>query len=249
MAGHSKWSNIKHKKAKADAARGKIFTRLTRAITMAARDGGGDPATNFRLRVAIDDAREMNMPNDNIERAIKRGTGQLTGVNYEEINYEGYGPGGVAIMLDIITDNRNRTAGDMRHIFSKYGGNLGENGCVAWLFEKKGLLIVNGEAVDEEELMILAIDGGAEDFKVEDDTYEIITEPRALEEVEKYLEAQEIPIESADITMLPSNSVMVDGEDAIRLMKLLDALEDNDDVQKVYANFEIPDELMEELSN
>ena len=248
MAGHSKWANIKHKKAKADATRGKMFTKLTKAIMLAAKEGGGDPETNFKLRVAIEKAKEVNMPNDNIERAIKRGSGQLEGVNYEEITYEGYGPSGVAIMVELITDNRNRTASDIRYIFSKHGGNLGESGCVAWLFEKKGILLVNRDDADEEELMMYAIDGGAEDFKIEEEGFEIITEPKELEKVKSYLDQAGISIESAEITMIPSNSVDVNGEDAVRLMKLIDALEDNDDVQEVYGNYEIPDELIEELS-
>ncbi len=248
MAGHSKWSNIKHKKAKADAVRGKMFTKLTRVIMLAAKEGGSDPETNFRLRIAIEKAKEFNMPNDNIERAIKRGSGQLEGVTYEEITYEGYGPSGVAIMVELITDNRNRTASDIRYIFSKHGGNLGESGCVAWLFEKKGIILVNRDDADEEELMMYAIDGGADDFKVEEESFEITTEPKELEKVKSYLDEMGISVENAEITMIPSNSVEVNGEDAVRLMKLIDALEDNDDVQEVYGNYEIPDELMEELS-
>lgn len=249
MAGHSKWANIKHKKAREDAKRGKIFTKIARQITLAAREGGGDPEANFKLRLAINKARTVNMPNENIERAIARGTGALESDNFEEVTYEGYGPGGVAILVEAATDNRNRTASEVRHTFSKNGGNLGETGCVAWMFETKGLIIIQSEegaAVDEDEVMMAALEAGAEDVRVEEDAIEIITAPEDLEAVEKGLKAAGFQVASAEVTMLPQNTVAVEGEEAQRVLKLIDALEDLDDVQEVYTNADIPDALLAE---
>lgn len=247
MAGHSKWSNIKHRKAKVDQQRGKIFTKISKEITMAAREGGPDPAVNLRLRTAIQAARAVNMPNDNIERAIKRGTGEIEGVQYEEIVYEGYGPGGVAIMLDLISDNRNRTASEIRHIFSKHGGNLGESGCVAWMFDTKGLIIIDeDEKMSEDDLLMHALEAGAEDFISDDGEYQVITSPSDLEKVKTHLEEQGIKIASSEVSRIPNNTVKVDREQGERLLKLLDALENNDDVQKVYGNYDIPAELLED---
>jgi len=248
MAGHSKWANIKHKKEKEDARRGKLFTKLSRQISVAAREGGPDPAANARLRLAIEKARAVNMPMENIERAIKRGTGELEGANYEELIYEGYGPGGVAIMLEIMTDNRNRTASEVRHLFSRYGGNLGETGCVAWMFERRGLITIDRRSVqDEDALLLAAAEAGADDVKSNDDQFEVYTDPDVLEQAKEYLTQAGYTIASAGLTMIPKTSVQVVGEDAARLMKLLDALEDHDDVQEVYANFDVPDEVLQAL--
>lgn len=248
MAGHSKWHNIRHKKEREDARRGKIFTKLSRQITMAAREGGPDPGMNSRLRLAIDQARAANMPMDNIERAIKRGTGELEGVSYEELVYEGYGPGGVAILLDIMTDNRNRTAGEIRHLFSRYGGNLGETGCVAWMFTRRGVITFERKSVDDEDaLMLEALEVGAEDVVVEDEFIEVHTEPGSLHDVrEKLVEAGYSPT-AAEPRRIPSNVVEVSGETAEQLLKLLDALEDHDDVQAVSSNFDMSEDVLEAL--
>lgn len=249
MAGHSKWHNIRHKKARMDAKRGQIFTKLIREITVAARQGGGDPEFNPRLRMAIEKAKEHNMPMENIERAIKRGTGELEGVTYEEVTYEGYGPEGVAIIVECLTDNRNRTTGEVRHIFSKYGGNLGTTGCVSFLFEEKGVIQVPKSEYTEEEIFEKAIEAGAEDVITEDDYYEIRTEPKELYAVKEALENMGVKIEKAELTKIPTTTVEIkDEETAVKLMKLLDALEDNDDVQKVYANFDMSSQLMEKVT-
>ena len=249
MSGHSKWSTIKRKKGANDAKRGKIFTKLIKEITIAARMGGGDPDGNPRLRTAVIAAKSENMPKDNIARAIKKGTGDLDGAVYEEILYEGYGPGGVAVLVETMTDNKNRTVADVRHFFAKSGGNLGESGCVAWMFDKKGSIMVDREGVDEEELMDLATEAGAEDVIEDETTFQILTEPDDFSEVVENLEKSGVKCLEASITMIPKNTVEVDAEKTARsLMKLLDNLEDNDDVQKVHANFDISDELMETLS-
>lgn len=238
MAGHSKWANIKHRKMKEDAKRGAAFTKLARQITVAAKEGGGDPETNFKLRLAIDKAKAENVPNDNIDRAIARGVGGLDGDNYEEVVYEGYGPNGVAILLDVLTDNRNRTAGELRHRFSKYGGNLGEAGCVAWMFDKKGLLVLDEEGHDEDEVMMAALEAGAEDVVREDGVFKIYTEPGAFERVKQALDA-DMTFLAAEIAMIPQNTVAVEAERWPTLEKLIDSLDDLDDVQEVYTNHEI----------
>lgn len=252
MSGHSKWKNIQHRKGRQDAAKANAFTKISREIYMAARNGGGDPNTNFRLKVAIQKAKEVNMPNDNIERTIKKATGEIEGVTYEEITYEGYGPGGVAVMVDTLTDNRNRTAAEMRHIFSRHGGNLGESGCVAFLFQRKGAIRIDREEeeveIDEDTLMLAAIEAGAEDVVMEPDEITIYTDPDALEQVKEELGKAGIPITSAEVTMVPTTNVKVTGEDAEKVLRLIDRLEESDDVQNVYANFEIDDEEMDRLT-
>lgn len=248
MSGHSKWHSIRHKKAAVDAKRGKMFTRLIKEITVAARMGGGDPEANARLRAAIATAKAANMPFDNIDRAIKKGTGELPGVSYEEITYEGYGPAGVAIMVDAMTDNKNRTVAEIRHIMSKNGGNLGANGCVAWMFHKKGIIMVEAEGVDEDELMEIALEAGAEDMTNESGVYQIITDPAGFEDVRTAIEEQGIPMARAELTMIPENTVKVEERDANKVLKLMDALENHDDVQNVHSNFDIPEDILEKLT-
>lgn len=245
MSGHSKWHSIKHKKAVIDAKRGKLFTKLIRRITTAARQGGGDPANNAALRLAIEKAKAANMPAENIDRAIKKGTGELPGVNYEEVVYEGYGPGGTAILMEVLTDNKNRTNAEIKHIFSRNGGNLGEAGCVAWLFEKKGVIVIERNKIGEEELMNCVIEAGAEDMTVEGENYEVLTDPRKLEAVKKYFDSKNIPYEDAEVSMMPKNTVRLQGDDAKKVMKLMETLSDHDDVENVYANFDINDEMVE----
>lgn len=247
MAGHSKWSTIKRKKAAIDAKRGKLFTRVIRELTIAAKLGGGDPSSNPRLRTAIADAKDVNMPSKNIENAIKKGTGEIEGAVYEEITYEGYGPGGVAIMVECTTDNRNRTAADIRHLFSKANGNLGAVGSVSYLFEKKGLINVTAEGTDEDKLMEAALEAGAEDIRQEDDVFLITTPPAVFNEVREAVEAGGFKIEGAEITSIPNMTKAVEGKEAEQVLKLLGQLEDHDDVQNVSANFDISDELIEQL--
>lgn len=244
MSGHSKWSTIKHKKGATDAKRGKIFTKLIKEITVAARMGGGDPNANPRLRSAIQAAKSENMPKDNLERAIKKGTGELEGVNYEETTYEGYGPGGAAVLIESLTDNKNRAVADIRHIFSKCNGNLGENGCVNWMFDKKGYIVIEATAVDEETLMETAINAGADDVKEDEKNYEIITAPEDFEAVKKAIEDESIPYVVAEITMLPQTSASLMGKEAEQMLRLMEMLDDCDDVQKVYTNADIPEELV-----
>jgi len=248
MAGHSKWANTKHRKARADAQKGKIFTKLAREIAVAAREGGDDIESNFRLRLAVQKARENNMPTENIQRAIQRGAGGQEGTSYEQASYEGYAAGGVAILLEAMTDNRNRTVAEIRHIFSRYGGSLGESGCVAWMFSRKGLITVNGSELpmDEDDLMMAVLETGAEDLKPEDDgTYSITTELEVFEDVKQHLQERGVPIASADVTMIPSTTVEVtDPDEASRILNLMEALDDHEDVQNVYANFDIPEELL-----
>ena len=245
MSGHSKWSSIKHKKGALDAKRGKIFTKLIKEITVAARMGGsGDPDTNPRLRTAIAAAKSENMPKDNIERAIKKGTGELEGVNYEENTYEGYGPGGAAVFLESLTDNKNRAVADIRHIFSKCGGNMGENGCVAWMFDKKGYIVVERSAIDEDTLMEVALDAGAEDVREDDSNFEVITAPEDFEAVKAAIDAKEIKYLAAEVTMLPQNTTDLKGKEAEQMIRLMDMLDDCDDVQKVYTNADIPEDLV-----
>jgi len=239
MSGHSKWHSIKHKKGALDAKRGKLFTKFIKELTVAARTGGGDPDANARLRKAINDAKAGNMPNDTIDRAIRRGTGEEEGVNYEELTYEGYGPGGVALMVQSMTDNRNRTVAEIRHIFSKNGGNLGENGSVGWMFEKKGYIVVEKSAKSEEELFELAIDAGADDLRDDEDNFEIITSPDAFDAVLTALKGAGIEPQVAEVEMMPQNYIKLEGADARQMLKLMEALEDHDDVQKVSANFDI----------
>ncbi len=248
MSGHSKWSTIKHKKGAADARRGKIFTKIIKELTVAARMGGGDPNGNPRLRSAILAAKAENMPKDNIERAIKKGTGELPGVAYEEATFEGYGPGGVAVLVEILSDNRKRTVADIRHIFSKNAGNLGESGCVSWMFDKKGLIVYEKEKVDEEKLLNLALEAGAQDVRETDKEYEVITEPAAFEQVKKQLEEARLSAAYAEISMVPQSTVRLMGKEAQQMLRLMESLEDSDDVQHVYANFDIADEEMEQLS-
>ncbi len=241
MSGHSKWATIKRKKAKVDSQRGKVFTRISKEIIIAARNGGGDPVGNMRLKAAIEKAKVANIPNDNIQRAIQKGVGGGEGANFEEFSYEGYGPGGVAILLHVATDNRNRTAGEVRHILSKHGGNLGETGCVGWMFKEQGMIIIDRSEtkLSEDEMMLTALEAGAEDVKVEEDSFEIITEPEEFATVKAALLEQGVPVADAEITMVPQTTVKVLGEEAEKMIKMIDLLEDNDDVQAVYTNFEL----------
>ena len=245
MSGHSKWASIKHRKAAVDAKRGKLFSKLIKEITVAARIGGADTQINPRLRSAVLVAKSKNVPNDTIEKAILRGTGELDGVDYEEILYEGYGPGGVAIMIDVLTDNRNRAIADVRHILSKHGGSMGAPGCVSWLFDKRGWMTVEKGTIDEDELFMIALDSGAEDLTVQDEHLEIITSPENFEAVRETVEESGATILEAEMTMLPQNTVKSEGKEAERMLRLMEALEDSDDVQKVYANFDIPDDILE----
>jgi len=249
MSGHSKWSTIKRKKGKADAARGKLFTKLIKEITVAAREGGGDIESNPRLRTAVQTAKDNSMPNDNIDRAIKKGTGDLEGASYEDASYEGYGPGGVAVLVETLSDNKNRTVAEVRHLFSKYNGNLGENGCVAWMFDKIGLIQVEKERVPEDDLMEIVLEAGATDMTTEDDVYEITTPPETFESVRSALDAKSIPVMMAEVTKLPQTTVKLEGKQAEQMIKLYEAFDENEDVQKVYANFDIDEETMEQLSN
>jgi YebC/PmpR family DNA-binding regulatory protein len=246
MSGHSKWHSIKHKKAAADAKRGNIFTRLIKEITVAARLGGGDPDGNPRLRLAIQRAKDANMPNDNINRAIKKGTGELPGVTYEEACYEGYGPGGVAVLVEAMTDNKNRTVSDLRSIFSKQGGNMGESGCVAWMFHKKGLILVGRDQIDEDELLDVALDAGAEDVTTEESGYEVVTTVENFEAVKQALDKREIKPSLAEITMVPQTTIKLEGKTAKQMLQLMDKLEDHEDVQQVYANFDISEQELEQ---
>ena len=247
MSGHSKWHSIKHKKARVDAQRGKIFTRLIKELTVAARMGGGDPDANSRLRTAMANAKGANMPADNIERAIKKGTGELPGVSYEEITYEGYGPGGVAIMIDAMTDNKNRTVAEIRYLMSKNGGTLGANGCVAYMFHKKGIIMVEKEGVNEDELLEVVLEAGAEDMTSEEEQFVVTTDPANFETVRTAIEDQGFPIASADLTMVPDNTVKVTVREAQKVLKLMDALENQDDVQNLYSSLDIPEEILAEL--
>ncbi len=245
MSGHSKWATTKHKKAAVDAKRGKIFTKITKEITVAARLGGGDVDGNPRLRTAVAKAKAVSMPAENIKRAVQKGTGELPGVSYEEITYEGYGPGGVAVIVEAMTDNRNRTVSEIRNIFSKAGGNMGEAGCVSWMFHKKGYLVVNSAKAAEDKLMDLALNAGAEDMQTEDDNFVITTAPNDFEAVKKALEDAGVPLELAEVTMIPQTYVKLEGsKEAAQMLRLMETLEDNDDVQNVHANFDIPEELM-----
>ncbi len=251
MSGHSKWSQIKHKKGQTDAKRGKIFTKIVKEISIAARLGGGDPDGNPRLRTAIEKAKEVNMPHDNIKKAIMKGTGELPGVSYEEYIYEGYGPAGVALMIEVMTDNKNRTLPEIRHMLGKSGGSLGETGCVSWMFDKKGYILVSKDKASEDSVMSVALDAGAEDMKNDpnEENYEIITAPEDFSSVKEALEKANIPISSAEVSMLPKNYVVLDEKAAEQMVRLMDNLEDHDDVQNVYANFDIPDNVAEKAGN
>lgn len=250
MAGHSKWAQIKRKKASTDAKRGKAFSKLVKEISIAARLGGGDPDGNPRLRTAVEKAKEANMPADNIKRAIQKGTGELPGASYEETFYEGYGPGGVALLIDVLTDNKKRTVSEVRHLLSKHGGNMGEAGCVAWMFEKRGYILVDKKTMDEEALMDIILDAGAEDLKndPEEDNYEIITAPEEFGQVRAALIDSGVNIEMSEIAMIPQNTVALDEKSASQMLKLMEILEDHDDIQNVYANFDISDEVMQKVS-
>ena len=249
MSGHSKWSTIKRKKGAIDSKRGKIFTKLIKEITLAARLGGGDIEGNSRLRQAVMAAKEENMPKDNIDRAIKKGTGEMAGAAaYEEVTYEGYGPAGVAVIVDVMTDNKNRTVAEIRHIFSKHGGNLGENGCVAWMFDKKGSIVLEKKTVDEDQLMEVALEVGADDVRDQETEWEVITDPAAFEGVKKAIEQKGWKYLEARVGKIPQNTIRLEAGKAEQMLKLMEKLEDNDDVQNVYANFDIPDDVMEKLS-
>jgi YebC/PmpR family DNA-binding regulatory protein len=247
MGGHSHWATTKRHKMAQDAKRGRIFTKIIREITTAARIGGGDVEGNPRLRTAVAKAKEVNMPLDNIKKAIQKGTGELPGVAYEEGIYEGYGPGGVALMIEIMSDNRNRTVSEIRYILSKHGGNMGEAGCVSWVFNKKGYVVVEKAHADEEKLMGLILEAGAEDLRTDEKNFEVITGPDDFEKVKKVLESHKVPFALAEVTMVPQNYVKLDGKDAEQMLKLMEALEDHDDVQKVHANFDIPDEVIQRV--
>jgi YebC/PmpR family DNA-binding regulatory protein len=246
MSGHSKWSQIKRKKGKTDAVRGRVFTKLIREITIAARQAGGDPAGNPRLRLAIQTAKEANMPQDNIQRAIKKGTGELEGQMLEEFSYEGYGPAGVALIIDVVSDNRNRTTSEVRHALTKHNGNLGENGCVAWNFETRGVITVDRKRVDEDTLMSAALEAGAADVSDEGEVWEVYTDPTALSTVSEALAKGGVATQSAEVQKVPKMFVKVVGDDARKVIKLMDALEELDDVQRVSANFDIPDEILQQ---
>lgn len=247
MSGHSKWATIKHKKGAADAKRGKIFTRLIKEITVAARLGGGDPDSNPRLRTAIMAAKAENMPKENIERGIKKGTGELEGVNYEETNYEAYGPGGTALLIECLTDNKNRTVAELKHCLDRHGGSLGEPGCVAWNFEKKGLIIFDRDKVDEEKLLDTALDAGAEDVEEGDTQFEVITEPAEFDAVKQAFDDAGLEYNFAENGMVPQNTVTLEGKKAEQMLNLMEALDDLDDINHVYANFDIPDDVMEAM--
>jgi YebC/PmpR family DNA-binding regulatory protein len=248
MSGHSKWHNIRLRKGKQDAERGKLFTKVAREIIVAAKEGGPNADANMRLRIAIQKAREVSMPADNIKRAVQRGTGEIEGAMYEEVNYEGYGPGGVAVMAQCLTDNRNRTVADVRSFFSKCGGSLGESGCVAWMFDSRGLIVIPKDGVDEDSVMLAALDAGAEDIRTENDAFEVITQPEQLQSVRQALVDAGINVTEAEVAMLPRNTVMLGAKEAAQVLRLVDMLEDHDDVQHVYANFDIPDEILESIT-
>ena len=249
MSGHSKWHSIKHKKEATDAKRGKVFTRYIKEITVAARLGGGDPEANPRLRHAIDGAKSVNMPSDNIKKAIQRGSGELDGVTYEAITYEGYGPGGVAILVEVLTDNKNRSVAEVRYVFSKYSGNLGEKGCVGWMFARKGLIIVDRGSIEEDELLEIVLESGAEDLKIEGETHEVITTVEEFDQVLKAIKDRNLDIESSEIAMIPSSFVKLEGKQAESMLRLFEKLEDLDDVQNVWANFDISEEDIENYQN
>ncbi|HMB70637.1 MAG TPA: YebC/PmpR family DNA-binding transcriptional regulator [bacterium] len=249
MSGHSKWSTIKRKKAANDAARGKVFTKLNREIVTAARAGGGDPDSNIRLRAAIDAARAANMPSANIDKAVKRGTGEIEGVSYEEASFEGYGPGGVALFIDVLTDNRNRTVAEIRHVLTKHGGSLGEGGCVAWMFALKGVIAIPRNGRSEDDMLEIVLEAGAEDLATEDEIFQVTTAPASLAAVRTELQGKGVSIESAELVRVPQNTVKLEGKDAETMLRVMESLEDLDDVQRVSSNFDIPEELMRSLED
>ncbi|MCA9810859.1 MAG: YebC/PmpR family DNA-binding transcriptional regulator [Candidatus Dadabacteria bacterium] len=249
MSGHSKWANIKHRKAAVDAKRGKVFTKLIRELTVAAKHGGGDAESNPRLRTAISAAKNQNMPNDTIDRAIKRGTGEIGGDDFQELSYEGYGPGGSAVLVQTLTDNKNRTVSDIRRIFTKHGGSLGENGCVAWMFHMKGRIAFEKDKVEEDRLIEIALEAGAEDVVTEESELVVITPPEEFETVKSAIEGAGLKYENAEVTMIPQNSVKIEGKEAEHMIRLMEALEDSDDVQNVYSNFDVSEELMMSLAS
>jgi YebC/PmpR family DNA-binding regulatory protein len=248
MSGHSRWSQIKRKKGKADVQRGKLFSKILREITVAARNGGGDPKANMRLKAAVESAKEANMPADNIKRAVQKGTGELPGESYAEITYEGYAPGGVAVMIDVLTDNRNRTGPEIRHTFEKFGGNMGSSGAVAWMFERKGIITADAEKISEDELLDKALEAGATDLRRVEKAFEITTAPAQMDAVRDALAQARVPIVEAQVTYVPQSTVRVEGKEATSVVKLIEALEELDDVQSVYANYDIPDEVLEAIS-
>ena len=248
MSGHSKWHNIRLRKGKQDAQRSNLFTKLAREIIVAAKDGGGNPDANMRLRLSIQKARENSMPQDNIKRAIQRGTGEIEGTQYEEVIYEGYGPGGVAIMVQCLTDNRNRTVAELRTVFTKNGGSLGESGCVAWMFDQKGMITIQKDAVDEDTLMLAALDAGAEDIQTEGDTFEVLSSPGDYPNLRQALTDAGIKFVTAELTMQPKNMVRIEGKEATQNLRMMDQFDELDDVQQVYANFDIPEEILEALA-
>lgn len=249
MSGHSKWANIKHRKAAVDAKRGKAFTKLIRELTVAAKQGGGDQEANPRLRTAIAAAKNQNMPNDTIDRAIKRGTGEIGGDDYQELSYEGYGPGGSAVLVQALTDNKNRTVSDIRRIFTKHGGSLGENGCVSWMFHMKGRIAFEKDKADEDRIIEIALEAGAEDVVTEESELVVITPPEELETVKSAIDDAGLKYENAEVTMIPQNSVKIEGKEAEHMIRLMEALEDSDDVQNVYSNFDVSEELMMSLAS
>jgi YebC/PmpR family DNA-binding regulatory protein len=248
VSGHSRWSQIKRKKGKTDVQRGKLFSKILREVTVAARHGGGDPKANMRLKAAIETARTANMPADNIKRAIQKGTGELPGEAYEEITYEGFGPGGVALLVRVLTDNRNRTAPEIRHLFERHGGNMGASGSVAWMFERKGVIQVDAERMAEDDVLAVALDAGATDMRRIEKVYEITTAPAEMEAVRGALEARSVPVLEGAVSFVPQSTVRVEGKDAQAVLRLVEALEEQDDVQAVYANYDIPDEVLEAIS-
>ena len=248
MSGHSRWSQIKRKKGKTDVQRGKLFSKILREITVAAKNGGGDPKANMRLKAAIESAKEANMPQDNIKRAVQKGTGELPGESYEEISYEGYAPGGVAVLVQVLTDNRNRTGPEIRHAFEKFGGNMGSSGAVAWMFERQGIIQVDSSKIDEDELLAKALDAGATDMRRAEKVFEIVTAPAEMDAVRDALSRARVPVLESQVSFVPQSTVRVEGKDATSVVRLVEALEEMDDVQSVYANYDIPDEVLEAIS-
>jgi len=248
MSGHSRWAQIKRKKGKTDVQRGKLFSKILREITVAAKNGGGDPKANIRLKAAMESAKEANMPQDNIKRAIQKGTGELPGESYEEISYEGYAPGGVALLIQVVTDNRNRTGPEIRHAFEKFGGNMGSSGAVAWMFERQGIIQVDSSKIDEDELLAKALDAGATDMRRAEKVFEIVTAPAEMDAVRDALSRARVPVLESQVSFVPQSTVRVEGKDATSVVRLVEALEEMDDVQSVYANYDIPDEVLEAIS-